>query len=877
MPKLRGIATILYIIGLLLITASTAHTQSLSLLYIPSYGDTTIIAFLGDIERNTDVSLSYSTSQFDAYSRVELASKTFTIEEALRTLFSEYKVILTERPNKKIIVSVNDYIINTKYFTTNGYILDSDSGEKLYGAAIYHMGKDRGTYSNTEGFYSISNIQKGDVLRVSYIGYRDEFISVDTSSLQVQLSADLEVSTIIITQAPNSINPSTGGDVIDLNSASAKVNILGEKDLIHMARQKAGVYSGSEGLGGLIVRGGSPDQNLMLLEGIPMYATNHMADISSIFMEEATRDAQLIKGGFPSRYSGRLSSVLEVNLKDGNQERVKGSVSAGLPGFKAFLQGPISDKSTFLIGGRLSWVNFYTNPLIDKFTVFDDVDLNFHDFVAKYTYRFSNTSSFSISGYKGGDKVELEKNQTLPNDNGGSFNSQEQTSFGWGNELLSARFSMVISPKLFLNVNAGVLNYDYRSKAAYNFVNVEGGQVIKEDNRNVITDSGIVNLIGGIGFDYFLNSSHKIKLGVGYNHHRFSPKIEQNFVDDIDDPSIDPDSITVCNEVSLFIEDTYTPNKRMQIYGGLNYTHFGVRGVEFNYFQPRIKVNIQPQRDISLSFTGSRMVQFVHLLVNNGLGLPSDLWVPSTDEIMPEISDQFGLTLRTELGYDHVFTLGGYIKRQQNVILYRNPQDLYSNILNDASSELNFISDRDWERKIEIGNRNISGLEVSLQKVNGPWQYNMSYTKSNAENRFENLNQGKAFADRYDRPHDVNLSLSYKINSKWDLGAQWVYGSGFTFTLKLIEIKIPDGPTVLTTDELNNYRMPAYHHLDLIANYDNTSDGLGWKVSFGVYNIYNRYNPYFIYGFEDSIGNRRIFKKLSLFPIYPHFNTTYSF
>ena len=877
MPKLRGIATILYIIGLLLITASTAHTQSLSLLYIPSYGDTTIIAFLGDIERNTDVSLSYSTSQFDAYSRVELASKTFTIEEALRTLFSEYKVILTERPNKKIIVSVNDYIINTKYFTTNGYILDSDSGEKLYGAAIYHMGKDRGTYSNTEGFYSISNIQKGDVLRVSYIGYRDEFISVDTSSLQVHLSADLEVSTIIITQAPNSINPSTGGDVIDLNSASAKVNILGEKDLIHMARQKAGVYSGSEGLGGLIVRGGSPDQNLMLLEGIPMYATNHMADISSIFMEEATRDAQLIKGGFPSRYSGRLSSVLEVNLKDGNQERVKGSVSAGLPGFKAFLQGPISDKSTFLIGGRLSWVNFYTDPLIDKFTVFDDVDLNFHDFVAKYTYRFSNTSSFSISGYKGGDKVELEKNQTLPNDNGGSFNSQEQTSFGWGNELLSARFSMVISPKLFLNVNAGVLNYDYRSKAAYNFVNVEGGQVIKEDNRNVITDSGIVNLIGGIGFDYFLNSSHKIKLGVGYNHHRFSPKIEQNFVDDIDDPSIDPDSITVCNEVSLFIEDTYTPNKRMQIYGGLNYTHFGVRGVGFNYFQPRIKVNIQPQRDISLSFTGSRMVQFVHLLVNNGLGLPSDLWVPSTDEIMPEISDQFGLTLRTELGYDHVFTLGGYIKRQQNVILYRNPQDLYSNILNDASSELNFISDRDWERKIEIGNRNISGLEVSLQKANGPWQYNMSYTKSNAENRFENLNQGKAFADRYDRPHNVNLSLSYKINSKWDVGAQWVYGSGFTFTLKLIEIKIPDGPTVLTTDELNNYRMPAYHHLDLIVNYDNTSDGLGWKVSFGVYNIYNRYNPYFIYGFEDSIGNRRIFKKLSLFPIYPHFNTTYSF
>ena len=878
MPRVRGIATMLFIIGLLIVTVSTAHTQSLLLPYTPSYEDTTIIAFLGDIERKADISLSYSTSQFDAYSRVELASKTFTIEEALRTLFSEYEVALIERSNKKIIISVNDYIINTNYFTINGHILDSDSGEKLYGAAIYHMGKDRGTYSNEVGFYSISNIQKGDVLRVSYIGYRDEFISVDTTSMQIHLSADLEVSTIIITQElSDNTNPNTGGDVIDLSSASAKVNIMGERDLIHMARQKAGVYSGSEGLGGLIVRGGSPDQNLMLLEDIPMYATNHMADISSIFMEEATRDAQLIKGGFPSRYSGRLSSVLEVNLKDGNRERVKGSASAGLPGFKAFLEGPISDKATFLIGGRLSWVNAYIDPLIDKFTVFDDVDLDFHDFVAKYTYRFSNTSSFTISGYKGGDKVRLEKNQTLPNDTGGSFNSKEQTSFGWGNELLSARYSTVVSPKVFLNVNVGVLHYDYRSKAAYDFINIEDGQVIKEDKRNVITDSGIVNLIGGVGFDYFLNSSHKMKFGVGYNHHRFSPKVEQNFTNEINEPSIDPDSITVCNEVSLYIEDTYTPNKKVQIYGGLNFTHFGVRGAGFNYLQPRIKVSIQPQRDISLSFTGSRMVQFVHLLVNNGLGLPSDLWVPSTDKIAPELSDQFGMSIQTELGYDHVLTLGGYIKRQQNVILYRNPQDLYSNILNDVNSKLNFISDRDWERKIEIGNRNIEGLEVSLQKATGSWQYSLSYTKSNAENRFENLNQGKAFADRYDRPHDVNLSLSYQINAKWDIGAQWVYGSGFTFTIDLIEIQTPEGFTILTTDELNNYRMPAYHHLDLLAKYDNTSDGHGWKVSFGIYNVYNRYNPYYLYGFEDSVGNRRIFKKLSLFPFYPHFNTTYSF
>ena len=877
MPRLRGIGTLLFIVGLLLSAGTTVSAQSLSLSYTPSFGDTTIISFLEDIERTTDVSLSYSTSQFNAYQRVALDDQTLTIEEALRILFSAYEVALIERSNKKVIISVKDYIIDTKYFTTNGYIMDSESGERLYGASIYHLGKDRGTHCNEEGFFSISNIQKGDVIRVSYIGYRDEFISVDTSSLRVHLSADLEVSPIVITQE-KSTNPNTGGEVIDLNSASAKVNILGERDLIHMARQKAGVYSGSEGLGGLIVRGGSPDQNLMILEDIPMYSTNHMADISSIFMEEATRDAQLIKGGFPSRYSGRLSSVLEVNLKDGNQERLKGSVSAGLPGFKAFLEGPLSDKSTFLIGGRLSWVNAYIDPLIDKFTVFDDVNLSFHDFVAKYTYRFNNTSTFTISGYKGGDKVNLEKNQTIIQNNGASFNSEEETGFGWGNELLSAKYSAVVSSKLFVNANVGLLHFDYRSKASYHFVNTKDNQVTRDDNRNVITDSGIVNVIGGLNFDYFINSTHKIKFGLGYNHHRFSPKIEQNITDvETSEPSIDPDSITIGNEVSLFIEDTFTPNKKVQIYGGFNFTHFGVRGANFNHLQPRIKVSIQPQNDISLSFTGSRMVQFVHLLVNNGLGLPSDLWVPSTDEIAPEISDQFGMSIRMDLGYDHVFTLGGYIKKQQNVILYRDPQDLYSNILNDANSKLNFISDRDWERKIEIGNRNIEGLELSLQKATGIWQYNFSYTKSNAANRFENLNQSKAFADRYDRPHDVNLSLSYRVTSKWNIGAQWVYGSGFVFTLKLINIKTPDGPTVLTTDELNNYRMPAYHHLDLLAKYDNTTNGRGWKVSFGFYNVYNRYNPYFLYGFEISENVEPVFIQLSLFPFYPHFNTTYSF
>ena len=878
MPRHGGIVRRILLIGLLMVAVFYGYGQTLSKSYTPSFQDTTIIAFLGDIEKQTDISLSYSTSQFKAYDRVSLFAQTYSVQEALENILDNYEIDLIERSNEKIIITVKDFIERPTNFTVSGVILDRESGEKLYGAAIYHMGNERGTHANEAGFYSISKMKKGDVIRVSYIGYRDEFLAIDSSKLDVRLSPDAKVSTIIITEEQSDyINPNTGGDILDFSSPNAKLNILGEKDILHVGRQKAGVYSGSEGLGGLIVRGGSQDQNLMLFEDIPMYAVNHMADISSIFMEDAIRDAQLITGGFPSRFSGRLSSVLEVQMKEGNQEELSGSVSAGLPGIKAFLEGPLTQKSSFIVGGRMSWINAYIDPVIQNLTVFDNLDLDFHDFIAKYTYRFSNTSTLTLSGYKGGDEVRLDKNQSIP-EGSGTFTTQESTRFGWDNDLVSLKYSNVLSDKWYLSANAGFLNYEYRSKASYDFTSLEDDEVISNERRLVVTSSGIVNALAGLELDYFLNPQHKFKLGAGLNHHRFSPKIEQSLTEiDIERPEINPDSITVGNELSLFLEDTYTPNKKTQFYLGLNYTKFSVRETSYDYLQPRFKVVFKPQKGISLNMTASRMVQFVHLLVNNGLGLPSDLWVPSTDEIKPELSDQFSFTVKVDLSDEIKFSIGGFIKQQQNVILYRDQQDLFTTILNDATTELNFINDRDWERRIEVGERKIAGLEVSLNKAVGDWQYNVSYTRSNSENRFDNLNRGQAFADRYDRPHDLNLSTSYRLNRKWNVGLQWVYGSGNTFTLPLVEVPTTFGVAILTQDQLNNYRMPAYHHLDLLANYDNTQEGKGLKVSFGIYNVYNRYNPYYLYVFRNTVRQETVFKKLSLFPFLPHCNVTYGF
>ena len=878
MPKHGGIVYKILLISLLMVAGFCGYGQTLSKSYFPSFQDSTIIAFLGDIEKRTDISLSYSTSQFDAYRLASLPIQSYTIEDALNTILSGYSIELIERSNQKIIITVAENVSVAKDFTVSGVVKDHKSGEKLYGASIYHMGQERGTHANKEGFYSLSHMEKGDVIRVTYIGYRDEFIAIDSHNLDIRLSPDAEVSTVVITEVLSDyINPNTGGDILDFTSSNAKLNILGEKDILHVGRQKAGVYSGSEGLGGLIVRGGSQDQNLMLFENVPMYSVNHMADISSIFMEDAIRDAQLITGGFPSRFSGRLSSVLEVQMKEGNQDKLAGSVSAGLPGFKAFLEGPINNKSSFIVGGRISWINAYIDPIIRELTVFENLDLDFHDFIAKYTYRFNNTSTLTISGYKGGDEVRLDKNQNTFNDNE-IFNSEELTRFGWDNDLLSVKYSSVLSDKWYLSAHAGFLDYNYRSKASYDFTTLKENEVIANEKRVVVTSSGIVNALAGLELDYFLNAKHKLKFGGGVNHHRFSPKIEQSQTDtDIEVPEINPDSITLANEFSVFVEDTYTPNKKSQFYLGLNFTKFSVRDVSYSYFQPRLKIAFQPQKGISLNMTGSRMVQFLHLLVNNGLGLPSDLWVPSTDAIRPEISDQFSFTIKVDLDKNILFTVGGFIKQQQNVILYRDPQDLFTAILNDATTDINFINDRDWERRIEVGDRKIAGLEVSLKKTVGDWQYNISYTRSKAENRFDNLNRGNAFADRYDRPHDINISTSYRLNKKWNVGLQWIFGSGNTFTLPLVEVPTTFGQPILTQDQLNNYRMPDYHHLDLLANYDNTIDGKGIKVSFGIYNVYNRYNPYYLYVVKNEVSRENNFKKLSLFPFLPHCNVTYKF
>lgn len=883
MLSCKGISTYLLITCIITFLSTGIDAQSLSEKFTPQTQEASIIDYLIEIESATKISLSYSNSQFDNQKIVNLGDRSYTIEEALYTLFSDYNFSIVQRPNDKLLIVIQGLKETEKTQSIYGSVKDSNSGEHLYGASVYHLGYDRGTFSNQNGHFSLGNVTKGDAIRFSYVGYLDTILLLDTisqNSYEIVMEPRLEASTIIITEKiSKDINPDTGGEIFDLDDPNTSINVIGEKDILRMARNTAGIYSGGEGQGGLLVRGGTPDQNLIMLDNIPMYAVNHMADISSIFIEEATRDAQIITEGFPSRYGGRLSSVMAVNLKEGNQNELKGSTTVGLPGIKLFLEGPIGEKTSFMTGARISWIDRYIDPFIEKYTTFDQLDLNYHDFVGKISHRFTNTTSLSISGYIGGDKVGLNKLVTERNNNT-RIDTYEDTEFGWNNALLSANFSSVLSKKWFMSATLGVLDYDYRTRASYRFRTWENGEEKSELIKDIITDSNITNLISSFDFDYFANSKNRIKLGLGYNNNRFSPKIQQSETIEPDiEVMVDPDSITVGHELNAYIENTYSPSDHFKIYGGLNFSYFNVRGAQYKYLQPRFKLTMHPNKEVQVTLSASRMVQYVHLLVNNGLGLPSDLWVPSTDNIAPEISDQVAISISSHIFNNHRISVSGYIKRQRNIILYSNHEDLFSSVLNgNTETGINFVNDRDWERRIDVGKRNLQGLEISLKKDFGKWRYSLAYTKASTENRFTDINKGDAFRDQYDRPHDFNVSSSYQLSDKWRLGAQWVYGSGNTFTLALIEFNaIEEDIKLLSAEGRNNYRMPAYHHLDLQATYDNRDDGDGWKIDFGIYNVYNRYNPYTINLIDNPVQERIVLTQLSLFPILPYANLSYSF
>jgi outer membrane cobalamin receptor len=847
-------------------------------------------------DNNADLHFVFDPSKVSLDKRISLNAKNKKVAWILAQVLAETtidfevfgtQVTLYNNPDKVQPLPIQ--------YTISGYLIDQKTSDPLIGATIFEPITSRGTTSNVEGFYSLTLPKGKHQLVCSYIGYESITTILDlarNTKLDVNLDAGANMEEIVVESAENlesrhELN-AISSNTIDIKVVKALPSMLGEADVIKAMQLLPGVQSGSEGAPGLFVRGGGPDQNLFLLDGVPVYNANHLFGFVSIFDSKIIKKATIIKGGFPARYGGRLSSVLDIHTRTGDMQKFHGEISVGLLSGGFSIEGPIwKGKTSFLVSARRSWVDLFGVP-IQQAIVNDNggtgnvINYSYYDINFKIKHKFSDKNYLILNGYFGDDFFNYKQTSNLDFDLGRetltkSINNEDQLQ--WGNKIVALHWHTELSQKLFMKVSATYSNYFYESKTeSYSeLVNEQGFLLQKEDfeseGRTPIHDVG-----GKVAFDYIPHNKHYVRFGFGYTYHLFRPEISKSTFS-FGGPESEIESYSTIHEFVGFIEDDIRIGKVLKINPGIHIADFYLGGKNYFSLQPRLSVNVLVTKKTSIKASYARMTQFVHLLTNPGIGLPTDLWLPTTRKVPPEHSHQWSLGFTQDFPFDLEFTVEGFYKIMENVLEY-NPST-------------NFLKDkRSWEALVEIGRGESYGGEVLLQRKKGKFTGWISYTLSWSWRKFEELNRGRQFPYRYDRRHDVSVVLNYKFNKNWDVGMTWVYGTGHPVTLGLeryTPIQAQAGhynantnPTLSTGTiiteitnivERNNFRMPAYHRMDVTVNWYKKLKHGSQTLSLGVYNLYNQLNPYMVIPKEEGGGTLRLYQ-VSILPIMPSISYT---
>jgi outer membrane receptor for ferrienterochelin and colicin len=767
------------------------------------------------------------------------------------------------------------FFIFSQNITVSGYIEDENTGEKLIGATIYELKSKKGTTSNSYGFYSITLPTDSLILQFSYVGYSSFFHKVNQSEnlkLNVQLKPSIELMEFEVTDNAIKIEQNTQMSTIELQMDMVKSLpvLLGEKDIMKTIQLLPGVQSGSEGSSGIYVRGGGPDQNLILLDGVPVYNASHLFGFFSVFNTDAINNVELIKGGFPSRYGGRLSSVIDIRMKEGNMKEIKGEGSIGLISSKFTLEGPIiKDKTSFIVSARRTYIDILAKPLIKKYAGDNGTGgYFFYDFNTKFNHKFSDKSRLYFSNYLGDDKFYATTKYSYSN-GADTYESKASSTLKWGNIISALRWNYQFNDKLFSNTTLTFSRYRFNTGFSEETTRIQNGNKTK-DGFSYDYFSGIYDWGGKIDFYYIPHVDHYIRFGAGETYHTFTPGVNQLKMNDV---QINLDTTfgsqkKFAHEYFAYIEDDFVITPLLKVNTGIHFSGFQVSDKPYFSIQPRVSTRYLLSENSSLKASYSRMTQFIHLLSNTSIGLPTDLWLPVTDTIKPLYSNQVALGYAHTFKNKYSFSTEIYYKTMQNIIEYK-----------EGASFLG--TDKDWQQKVEMGKGWAYGLEMFIEKKSGKTTGWVGYTLSWSNRQFENLNFGKTFPYRYDRRHDVSVAVTHRFNEKVDVGLVWVYGTGNAVTLGMEKYNYSQTEYGYTSmqeiehiTERNNYRMPAYHRLDIGVNMHKKKKLWERTWSIGVYNIYNRMNPFYIY-FSYNDNNEKVLKQISLFPFIPSF--TYSF
>ena len=770
-------------------------------------------------------------------------------------------------------------------YTISGYISDESSSEKLISANVFNGETYVGTTTNNFGFYSLTLPAGKVLLQVSYIGYEDyeEEITLNgniTKNISLSVSNKLDEVEIVASAQKNIAEESNMSTIeVPIKQIKKVPALLGEVDIIKALQLLPGVQSGSEGQTGLYVRGGSPDQNLILLDGVPVYNVNHLFGFFSVFNADAIKDVKLIKGGFPARYGGRLSSVLEINMKEGNMKEFHGAGSIGLVASKLTLEGPIkTDKTSFIVSGRRTYIDLLARPFIRRSFRAEggegDLGYFFYDLNAKINHIFSDRDRLFFSVYGGRDRFFLNFREQDED-----FRDFGESNLGWGNVTSALRWNHLWTPKLFSNTSLTYTRYVLDVGFLAGSEDVQRSE-IEEFGLNY--NSGVADISAKIDFDYYLSPQHFIKTGLALIHHSFVPGEFDVLLRIPNSEGIDTtigQQDIFSQEVNLYVEDDAALTEKLKVNAGLHFSAFFVDDQVYTSLQPRISARYLLSENQSIKASFATMTQFINLLSNEGIGLPTDIWVPSTENILPQQSWQAAAGYAFKLTKDLDMTVEGFYKQSSNLVSFAEGEGFFDD------------SFRDFDQRVIQGDGEAYGLELFIQKKTGKFTGWIGYTWSKAFRQFDELNGGERFPFTFDRRHDISLVGQYDISDRVNISATWVYGTGNAVTLPSNTFRtfVRDGNNfdnieVNNFADRNGFRMAAFHRLDVGINFSKQKRMHKRVWSFGAYNTYNRRNPFFIdidrVVIIDDQGNRsteRQLRQRSLFPIIPYFNYIFTF
>ncbi len=761
-------------------------------------------------------------------------------------------------------------------YTISGFVKDAQTGESVIGANLVIAANGKGVTTNQYGFYSITLPAGNFTFVASHVGYSADVLNLILSKdtvMQILLQPESNLSQEVVvtsTKRANNVRDAQMGRIeLPMEQIKKLPAFLGEVDILKTIQLLPGIRNAGEGSAGIYVRGGGPDQNLILLDGATVYNTGHLFGFFSIFNSDAIKDVNLIKGGMPARYGGRLSSVIDVTMKEGNIKKTQVEGGIGLIASRLSIQGPIKkNKSSFILSGRRTYVDALTKPFIKKGSQFSGSGYYFYDLNAKANYIANYKNRFYLSGYFGRDVFNFLNNRQSLN-----------VYIPWGNATASARWNHIFNKKLFLNTT--VLYNDYR----FSFNG-------KQNNFQVKLASGIRDFSLQQDYDFYPSTKHKVKFGGQLTYHRFTPSIVSGKQDSI---VFNPQNAQVkyAIESALYLQDECDITSRLGMNAGLRFSSFSQVGPykkyntdvygnrmdstiyknnslvkNYNGPEPRLTLRFSLDNTTSIKGSVSHNLQYIHLVSNAGTTLPTDIWVPSSLRVQPQKSWQYAAGVFKNFNNKMWETSAEfYYKSMQHQIEYR--EGYTPNSLKDTEEDFTF--GKGWSY----------GSELFINKVRGKFTGWIGYTLSWTWRKFPGLNEGNKYPAKYDRRHDLSVVGVYELSKKWKLSGDFVYGTGNATTIPQ-SFYIVEGVLSQQYSNINQYRLPAYHRLDLAATLTpRKNENRKWHSEwvFGIYNVYSRQNPYFIY-FDQSgnpyDGSLKIqAKQVSIFPVIP--SITYNF